>query len=76
MDLQDLIQRSTNIFHFEQIAKKSHAFDFDSRSYERNTPQFSMEFAEQSCQMKIPKILTLKKKSAHLKYGYQMQGIF
>ncbi len=26
--------------------------------------------------MKILKILNLKKKSAHLQYGYQMQGIF
>ncbi len=26
--------------------QKNHVFDFDSRSYERNTPQFSMESAE------------------------------
>ncbi len=30
----------------DQIAKKSHAFYFDSQSYERNTPQFSTESAE------------------------------
>ncbi len=33
----------------------------------------------QCCQIKIPKILTFSKKnlhkSAHLQYGYQMQGI-